>query len=187
MLVGKPIAQRLQIPLYMLATARITLPGTHDEYIGTIDQLGEFTYRSDLTQGQIEEIELEFRNHIELQKIEKSRELNKLVGREGLIELEAIRDHNVLLTYDGMEDGTDLDAIMEFLKPIQVRRLIGIAPVASIEAIDRMHIMVDEIRVLSPKPNYMGTNHYFDENRLPSPEDAERMVAELHHNPAFDA
>jgi predicted phosphoribosyltransferase len=45
--------------------------------------------------------------------------------------------------------------------------VIVATPIASVAAIDRMHITVDEINCLSVVEDYMDTDHYFDINDVP--------------------
>ena len=187
LLVGKPIAIRLQIPLFMVATKEIELPGNYHEGIGTVDQAGDFVYRSSLTQGQVDEFVGEYHNHIEAEKITAMHEINNMVGSKGFVEKDALREHNIILVSDGLKTAADLDAVMAFLKPVKVHRMVGATPVASIDAIDRLHILTDEIRVLSPKENYLETDHYYEENDLPSDEVAQQMLLELGKNPYVEA
>ena len=60
---------------------------------------------------------------------------------------------------------------LDFLKSIRTERIIVAAPVASTSAVDRLHVAVDEMYILDSKDNFMGVNHYYDDNVLPSRED----------------
>jgi putative phosphoribosyl transferase len=42
-----------------------------------------------------------------------------------------------------------------------------VTPVASVEAVDRMHVLADELHVLNVVENYIDTNHYYDTNEVP--------------------
>ncbi len=59
----------------------------------------------------------------------------------------------------------------DFIKPIRIKKLVIVAPVASIPAVDKMHIIADELLVLDVKSNFMGVNHYYNQNIIPSHED----------------
>jgi len=179
LLVGEPVALRLQIPLYMVATKNIELPGSHHERVGTVDQAGDFVYSSNLSSGQVDDYVGEYHNHIEAQKIEAMHAINRVMGSGGFVEKGALSHKNILLVSDGLKTAVDLDAIMAFLKPVEIMRLVGVAPVASIDAIDRLHILTDEIRVLSPKENYLDTNHYYEENDLPGEKEAQELLQKL--------
>lgn len=187
LLVGRPIALRLQIPLYMVATKEIDLPGSYHERVGTVDQAGDFVYSSNLTQGQVDDYVGEYHNHIEAEKIEAMHEINRMMGSTGFVDKAQLYEHNIILVSDGLKTAVDLDAVMAFLKPVKIFRMIGATPIASIDAIDRLHILTDEIRVLSPKENYLETDHYYEENNLPSDEEAMQMLEALGHNPYVEA
>jgi predicted phosphoribosyltransferase len=68
---------------------------------------------------------------------------------------------------------------MAYLKPVKYKRLIGATPVASVDAVDKLHILTDEVRVLSTKPNYLGTDHYYEENEIPDDEASQAIIRSL--------
>jgi putative phosphoribosyl transferase len=174
-LVGEPISQYIHALLTMLLSSEITVPG-ESTTIGSIDQSGGFSYNSDLSSGELDEYQSEYLNYFEGQKLQKFHELNQLLGEGGLIERDMLRDHNVILVSDGFKGSTMLDAAANFLKPIRMQKLIIAAPVASVAAVDRMHIMADELHILNVTDNYLDTNHYYDDNIVPS---REQIVAKI--------
>ena len=93
--------------------------------------------------------------------------LNGLLGSGGLINRDLLRGHNIILASDGFKDGFSLDMALQFLKPIKIEKLIVASPLASVRAVDRMHITVDEINCLSVVEDYMDTDHYYDTNDIP--------------------
>lgn len=182
LMVARPISLRLQIPVYMVATKEIDLPGNFHERVGTVDQAGDFVYNSKLTQGQIDEYVGEYHNHIDTQKINAMHEINEMLGHEGAVSQDVLWQKNILLVSDGFKSSVDLDAVLAYLKPIEVMRMVGMAPLASIDAIDRLHLLTDEIQILSPKENYLETDHYYEENELPSDEETQEMLRSLNAN-----
>jgi len=178
-MVARPIATRLQIPAFMIATKQINLPGTFHEQVGTVDQSGDFVYSSDLTQGQVDDYVAEYHNHIDSQKIEAVHEINRMLGAQGFVDKAHLKDKNILLVSDGLKSASELDAVLAFLKPVRIGRMVGVAPVASIAAIDALHVLTDEIRILSPKQNYLETDHYYEENELLDEAQAREVVLEL--------
>jgi predicted phosphoribosyltransferase len=168
-IIASHLAAQLHCVLMMLLTEPITLPGEH-EPVGTIDQSGIFTYNGMFSTGQLEEFAAEFRNYIEQQKTEKMHAMNRLLGSGGLIQPEMLRYHNVILVSDGLSNGLSLDAAVAYLKPYKLERLIVASPIASVPAVDRMHLLSDEIYCLDVIENYMGTEHYYEDNTLPAHE-----------------
>jgi predicted phosphoribosyltransferase len=45
------------------------------------------------------------------------------------------------------------------------------APVASVQAVDKLHMLADELHILDVKENYLDTNHYYNQNTIPSHEE----------------
>ena len=109
-MVARPIATRLQIPAFMIATKQINLPGTFHEQVGTVDQSGDFVYSSDLTQGQVDDYVAEYHNHIDSQKIEAVHEINRMLGAQGFVDKGHLKDKNILLVSDGLKSASELDA-----------------------------------------------------------------------------
>ncbi len=168
-LVGAQIAIELHCVLTMLLTEQIKLPGEL-EPIAAVNQDGGFTYNNMFSTGQIEEFTAEFHHYIEQQKLEKLHEMNRLLGQGGIIKRELLRGHTVILVSDGLSSGYSLDAAASFLKSIKIEKLVIATPIASVPAVDRMHIIADEICCLSVIDNYMNTNHYYEDNKLPDHE-----------------
>jgi len=167
--IASNIAMQLHCALMMLLTEQIQLPGETTP-VGSIDQSGGFTYNGMFSAGQLEDFESEYRNYIEQQKLEKLHHMNGLLGSGGIIEPELLRYHNVILVSDGLSSGLSLDAAAAYLKPYKLEKLIVVTPIASVGAVDRMHLLGDEIYCLSVVENYVDTNHYYDDNTMPSHE-----------------
>jgi len=167
--VGQQIAAHLHCALTMLLTDEIAVPG-EGITLGTLNQSGRFTYNGMLSAGEIEEYYSEYHGYLEDQKREKIAGLNKLLGAGGIVDEAMLREHVVIVVSDGLSSGGSLDAAADFLKPLRVKRLIMCTPVASVPAVDRMHILADEIHVLSVTENFLDSNHYYDTNDIPSHE-----------------
>lgn len=167
--VGQQIAAQLHCALTMLLIENIEIPG-EGETMGTLNQSGRFTYNGMFSAGEIEEYYSEFHGYLEDQKREKMGGINKLLGAGGIVSEDMLREQNVILVADGLANGASLDAAADFLKPLHVQRLIVAVPVAAVPAVDRMHLLADELHVLSVTDNYLDTNHYYDTNDIPSHE-----------------
>lgn len=167
--IGARIASKLHCVLTMLLAEPIKLPGEPNP-VATINQDGGFTYNNMYSAGQLEEFNNEYHEVIEQQKLEKLHEMNRLLGEGGLIRKDLLREHNVILVSDGLQSGYSLDAAADFLKPIKYQNLIVATPLASVQAVDRMHLLADEICCLSVPENFMDIDHYYEDNSLPSHE-----------------
>ena len=173
--VGRQIAAELHCTLTLLLSEQIDIPGEQVDF-GTVNQSGRFTYNGMFSTGEIEAYYSEFHGYLEDQKREKISHMNQLLGSGGIVDESMLREHNVILVSDGLASGISLDAAADFLKPLRIRKLVIATPVASVEAVDRAHILGDEIHILSVTDNFLDTNHYYDINDIPS---HETTIAEL--------
>ena len=177
-MVGAQIALRLKCVLTMLLTAPLSLPNEVDD-IGVVSERGEITYSDMYSTGDLEELQSEFRNYIEQERIKSIHEINSLLGRGGLIRPDLLKGHNVILVSDGLNSGLSLEAAANFLKPVDFKKLIGAVPIASVKAVDRMHVLADEIYCLSVIADYINTNHYYDADDIPDHKAVLKTVREI--------
>lgn len=176
--VGEQIAGALHCILTMLLVEDIQVPGEGLSF-GGVSQSGGFTYNGMFSAGEIEEYTSEYHGYLEEQKREAFQRINKLLGDGGMIDSDMLRDHVVILVSDGLDNGASLDVAVDFLKPIRIKRLIVATPVATIPAVDKLHIVADELHVLDVKENFMGTNHYYEQNDIPSHEETIAKINEI--------
>jgi putative phosphoribosyl transferase len=161
--VAEPIAERLHCMLGMFLSEQVRIPGEEVTF-GTVTQGGDFVYNSELSKSDTDEYYSEFHSFIDNEKREKFQSINHLIGEGGAIDPRILREHVVIVVSDGLKTGAKLRAIAEYLKPIKMRRLVLAVPIASVEAVDEMHIVADELHVLSVTENFLATTHYYDTN-----------------------
>lgn len=169
--VGAPIAQRLHCALGLFLTEGVDLPG-ENLTVGSVNQGGGFVYNQDLSQGERDDYYSEFHGYIDDQKREKTARINRLLADGGSLDVGLLQEHVIIMVSDGLKDDQVLDAAAAFLKPVKAKRIIIAAPVASVNAVDRMHILADELHVLSVTENYLDTAHYYDIDDVPTHEQA---------------
>ena len=177
-MVAEPIAAQLHSVLTMLLIENIEIPG-EGLTIGGLSQAGTFTYNGMLSAGEVEGYRQEFFGYFEDKKRESMGRINRLLGDGGLIDKDLLRDRNIILVSDGFADAASLDVALDFLKPIRTKRLIIATPTASIPAVDRLHLFADELVVLDVKANFMGVDHYYDENTIPSHEETVKKINDI--------
>lgn len=175
--VGEQIAGALHCLLTLLLIEDIQIPGESLSF-GGVSQSGGFTYNGSFSSGEIEEYTSEFHGYLEEQKREAFQKINRLLGEGGVIDHDMLRDHVVILVADGVDSNAAMDVAIDFLKPIRIQRLVVATPVASIPAVDKLHMLADELHILDVKENFMGTNHYYETNDIPSHEDT---IAKINH------
>lgn len=165
-MIGTQIALELKCVLTMLLSEPIVLPREPDAIAG-INQDGSFSYNSAYSPGELEDLIGEYHTLIEQEKMTKMQNMQRLLGHGGLIRKDLLRDHIVILAADGLSNGFSLDIAAQFLKPINIKKLVVATPLASVKAVDRMHILADEIFCLSVVEDYINTDHYYDVQDIP--------------------
>jgi len=168
--VGEQIAEALHCLLTMLLVQDIQVPGEGVSF-GSVTQNGGFTFNNMFSVGEVEEYTSEYHGYLEEQKREAFQNINRLLGDGGLIDEGMLRNRVVILVADGFDTGSSLDASIDFLKPIQIKRLVVATPVSTDQAVDKLHIAADEIHILDVKDNFLGVNHYYNDNSIPSHEE----------------
>jgi putative phosphoribosyl transferase len=165
--VGAQIAMQLHSVLMLLMSEEINLP-REIEAIGAIAQDGSFTYNQGSYQdAEIQELMSEYFGFMEMEKLSRIQDLQHLVGSGGSIKKDLIRGRNIILVSDGFKSGFSLDIALTYLKPVAIEKIIVATPLASVKAVDRMHILADDLYCLSVIENYMDTDHYYDTQDVP--------------------
>ncbi len=165
-IVGAQIAMAIHANLMLLATTSIDLP-REPKAIGGLTPTGAMVFNPEMPAGEREEMMVEYHNYIDQKRIEKFHELNTLIGKTGAVDRNLLKRRVVVVVADGLPDGFLLDMAADFLKPVLIKRLVLAVPVAGVQAVDRMHLLGDELHVLSVPENYINTDHYFDSNVIP--------------------
>ena len=176
--VGEQIAEALHCILTMLLIEDIQIPGEGLSF-GGVSQSGGFTYNGMFSAGEVEEYASEFHGYLEEQKREAFQRINRLLGDGGVIDSDMLRDHTVILVADGIDNGAAIDVALDFLKPIRIQKLIVATPVATIPAVDKLHMAADELHILDVKENFMGTDHYYEQNDIPSNEETIAKINQI--------
>ncbi len=177
-LVGEQIAKALHCILTMLLVEEIAVPGEGISF-GGVSQNGGFTYNGMFSAGEMEEYDSEYHGYLEEQKREAFQKINRLLGDGGLINDAMLRDRVIILVADGLDTGASLDVAVDFLKPIRIKRLVVATPVSTVQAVDKLHVLADELHILDVKTNFMGTDHYYNQNIIPSHEDTIAKINQI--------
>ena len=165
-IVGAQIAASLHCVLSLLLNEKITLPRELDAIAG-ISQDGSITYNSAYSPGELDELIGEYYQYIEQEKLTRLREMNDLLGKGSTVDKRLLAGRNIILVSDGLGSGFAIDMAVQFLKPVPIEKIIVATPLASVQAVDRMHILADEICCLSVVENFMNSDHYYDQHDIP--------------------
>ena len=176
--VGAQIAAQLHCVLSLLLNEEITLPRELQAIAG-ITQDGTVTYDQSLSPGELDELLGEYYHYIEQEKMTRLSKLHSAMGRGTTLDKRLLTGRNIILTTDGLASGFAVDLAMAFLKPVAIDKLIIATPLASVPAVDRMHIAADAIYCLSVVENYMNTDHYYDVRDIPPHDEVVRIIEQI--------
>jgi len=177
-LVGEQIAAQLHCPLMMLVTEDIDVPGENSVF-GSVSENGNFTYNDAFSEGEIDEYTTEFHGYLDDKKREAFSRINRLVGDGGVIDERLLQDRMVILVSDGFENTSSIGVATDYLKPMRIHRLIIAAPISTVAVVDALHVSADELHILDVKANFLGVDHYYTDNTVPSQDEAIAKINQI--------
>jgi putative phosphoribosyl transferase len=164
--VGLQISQQLGCPIMLLSSSEILLPREPNAIAGITDN-GTFTYNHSYSDGEIDELAGEYFNLIEQEKLTEMHILNHLQKGGKTTNIAQIKKANIILVSEGLKTGFKMDLAVQFLKPIEIGKMVVAVPFASVQAVDRMHVMADDLYCLNVVAEYIDTDHYYDQKDVP--------------------
>lgn len=176
--VALQISQQLNCPLMLLSSSEIMLPREPTAIAGITDN-GVFSYNHSYSDGEIDELAGEYFHLIEQEKLTEMHILNHLQGSGHTTDIERIRQSDIIIVSEGLKTGFKLDLASQFLKPIETGKIVVAVPFASVQAVDRMHVMADDLYCLSVVSDYIDTDHYYDQKDVPDHEIIIGTIQEL--------
>ena len=172
--VGYQIAVNLHTALRRLLMKTIHIDDESIDY-ATIMPGGIVAINPSLSESEQSYYYGEYAGWLEEQIREGILSIDRLMGTDE-ISPENMRGYNVILTDDGINNPTKLEAALTWLKPARVDKVVLACPVISVPALDRAHILCDELHILGVAANYISTEHYYEEDDAPDSDMARRMI-----------
>ena len=158
--VAIPIAETFGLSVQQLLSEPVYLPGQGEQLFGVVDQSGNFTENDLIPEGFRSELRAEFHTYMDQERVSAMSKLS--MGDVDEPKKELLKGKKVILVSDGLSTGYSVQAAIAFLKPIEIARIIVAVPIASVEAIDKMHILCDEIHCLNVTPRFISNGHYYE-------------------------
>ncbi len=165
-IVAAQVAMKLHANMVLYMVKNIYLPGENQAIAG-MSSAGTFTMNDYFSAGELEDLSMEYHNYIDQRRMEANHDMNVLLGRDGMIDKNLLRHRVIIVISDGLASGFALQVCADFLKTVATKRIVMATPVASVQAVDKMHLIADEICCLSVTPNFLGVDHYYDDNSIP--------------------
>jgi predicted phosphoribosyltransferase len=173
--VGYQIAANLHSTLNELISQSVRIEDETIEF-ATVLPGGVVAENPELSQSEQDYYYGEYHGQIDEAEREATLEINRVLGEGGDLDLELLRERVVIVVSDGLADGHIVEAAIEFLKPVRVEKIVMAVPVASVAAVDKMHILADELHVLNVTGNFISTDHYYEANDEPNREEIKRLI-----------
>lgn len=186
--VAAVIASRLHSLIAMLLTKDIYLPDGRT-VVGVIDEVGGFIYNNAFSTGEIEELESEYRSNIEFAKTTAMHEIHMALGQGGVISTNYFRNRVVIVVSDGSLNGMAFDMADNYLRGVHTKKIIMASVVASVLAIDKMHLLADDLECLNVTGAGFEVDHYFDNNDIPNKHEIINILNNIilqWHRPEFN-
>ncbi|CAN5435285.1 phosphoribosyltransferase [soil metagenome] len=176
--VAAQVAMRIHANMVLYMIKDIRLPNEPDA-AAAVTSTGGFGYNTLFSAGQIDEIASEYRGYIEEQRIQQNHELNILLGNGGVIKKEMLRHHVVIVVSDGLGSAFSVNLVASFIKSINIKRFVVATPIATVDAIDVMHVVADELHCLSIPDNFMGVDHYYEKQSKVTVDEALKIIRNI--------
>ncbi len=157
------IAKKLHSSTSLLLLKHVHLPGNLT--LGIINDQGHFTYDQSMQQADIDEFTVEFRGSIEMNKSEALKHLHSMGS--GSLDPHYFTEKNIIIVSDTANTGTAFRAAADFLKPIRTGKIVLVAAIALLPAIDVMHRIGDVLHIVHATDKQFPTDHYFEDDSIP--------------------
>lgn len=180
-IVAAQVAMKLHSNLLLYIVKGIKLPGEHINVAG-LGSGDVFTFNDYFSQGELNEIQGEYHNYIDQMRMQRLHELHSLMGADGEINKNLLRRRVVIVVSDGMPSAFALSVVSEFFNHIAIRKLVIATPVASVEAVDQMHMMSDGVCCLSVVDSSFDTDHYYEDNTRPDINGVKKIMRNISIN-----
>jgi putative phosphoribosyl transferase len=155
--IGYIVAQRLELPLDILAVHKLSLPGNEEYAIGALSSDGTCILREDAINV------LDISNQV----IEAAaqRELHELTRRERLYRkgrrAQNLRGRIIILVDDGVATGATMEVAAHVIRKAKPQRLIIAVPVATPEVCRKLRSNADEIICLQMPERFCAVGEWY--------------------------
>ena len=166
--VGRVIADALNIPLDVVVTRKIGMPGHSELAIGAVDRDGEVVMRDS---SLVDEQTLKSLIDKECAEIVR-REAMYRAGRDPL----HVQEKMVILVDDGIATGMTMEAAIRWARRQDPQKLILAVPVVAHDTLRRLKPLVDDCVVLEIPDLFFAVGMFYNEFPQLSDDDVRRLL-----------
>jgi predicted phosphoribosyltransferase len=166
------VAQKLQLPLDIVATRKISMPGNPEAAIGAVTPDGNKVFDQDF----ISEVEIEqdyLDNEIAKEIKEAKRRIK--VYRENRKPLN-LAGKTVLVIDDGVATGSTIRAAVKSIRSQDAKKIVIAVPVAPREFLKKIASEVDEIVCLETPPYFVAVGEVYKDSTQTSDDEVVRLM-----------
>ncbi len=172
--VAYEVAKELACPLDVVITQKIGAPGQEELAIGAVDRDGEVM----LDKAVVSSLRVP-QEYIDQAVVSRKAEV---VRREKLFRgersLPVISGRSVIIVDDGIATGATMEAAIAWVKRQGAKRVVVAVPVASLDAVERLTPVVDELVVLHTPPSFYAVGQFYQDFTQVSDEEVTRVLGE---------
>lgn len=156
--VAAEVARTLRVPLDVLVVRKIGHPLHREFAVGAMAEHGVVLMdqtviaRNPILRGELDRIIHEEKERLQAYKARFHRE-----------NIPSPAGKRVLLVDDGLATGATTQAAVQSVRKLDPQRVIVAAPVASLNAIERLERVADEVDVLCADPGFDAVGSYYEE------------------------
>lgn len=175
LLVAMQLAFAIKCPVHLYLSQGIRLPG--DIQIGAVNQDGQFSYGSDVSSGFSDYYYQEFHGYIDDAKRDNFSKLNRELGGREVVRVDLLRHRTVYVVIDCLEDTTQLDSFLNYVKTLSLNKIVLCAPLAMSKDMEHFKQVCNAFFVDGQLDFFFGADHYFEDNTVISRDNAIQIVS----------
>jgi putative phosphoribosyl transferase len=156
--VAAEVARELKLPLDVLVVRKIGHPRQREFAIGALAE-PDFVFINDAPLRDFPAALAELDDVVS----EERRRLREYRRRFHLSPMPIFEGKQLLLVDDGLATGATAEAAAISLRQQNAGRIIIAAPVASVESVERLRRVADDVEVLSADPDFAAVGQFYDE------------------------
>ena len=155
--IGRPISDKLKIPLDILVTKKIGAPGHPELAIGAIGPLGEpvidevLAKKTGATQEYLKQEAGRIKEEITLKESQWRADQKPLI----------LKGKNVIIADDGVATGSTIQSAIEIARQADPKRIILAIPVVAKEALVKLEKLADEVVYLEAPELFFAVGQFY--------------------------
>ncbi|RDI70106.1 phosphoribosyltransferase [Halopelagius longus] len=166
--IGRPIANRLGVPLDIIVAKKIGAPNNPEYAVGAVSSQGHFWVNDDAVgPGGVD------REYVESERESVERASREKADRyRGDRPTPELREKTVVIADDGVATGGTATACVRTVREAGARRVVLAVPVGSPRTIDELEAEADEVVCLETPSNFRAVGQFYDRFGQVSDEEA---------------